>query len=88
MSTIKTIKSFGERVWGIIAPAHGTQANQNEISFFDVKALYDAAYEEKAKARANIGRFRTLIGQAEWLEAAYRAQLLAARPSSYLGKAA
>ena len=88
MSTIKTIKSLGGRMWAMIAPAHGAQANENEISFFDVKALYDAAYEEKASARTNIRRFRALMDQAELLETAYRAQLMAARPASYLGKAA
>jgi len=47
----------------------------DDISIFDVKLYYDAAYEEKAQARVNIARFRRLLTQAEALEAQYRAQL-------------
>ena len=83
---MKNIKNIGGRVWAWMNKA---EANENEISFFDVKALYDAAYDEKAKARANIRRFRALLAQAEHLETAYRAQLAAARPGpAYLQKAA
>ena len=49
--------------------------NYQEISFFDVKELYDAAYDEKAKARVNLKKFKALIQKAEKLDAIYRAQL-------------
>lgn len=83
---MKSIKNLSGLVMAMLTPG---QANQNEISFFDVKALYDAAYEEKGKARANIRTFRALMAQAEALDAAYRAQLAASRPGpAYLNKAA
>lgn len=49
--------------------------NQGDISFVDVKELYDTAYAEKAKARVNIKRFKALISRAEQLDDAYRVQL-------------
>lgn len=92
MKTMKTIKSLSGRMWAMIVPAHGAQANENEISFFDVKELYDAAYAEKASARASLSRFKALMAQAEALEAGYRAQLAARRPGPAMatlsGKAA
>ena len=62
--------------------------NQNqgsEISFVDVKELYDAAYAEKAKARVNLKRFKALMSSAERLDALYRAQIaeLQAKPFEY-----
>lgn len=72
---MKPLKRIGERVWAMFWTAG--QANENEISFFDVKRLYDAAYEEKAKARACLATFKTLMAQAETLDLAYRAQLVA-----------
>ena len=53
----------------------GPDTNQNAISFIDVKCLYDAAYEERAKARALLKTFRTKLKQAQRLEELYRAQL-------------
>jgi hypothetical protein len=79
MKTMKTIKSLSGQLWALIAPA-GTQANENDISFFDVKELYDAAYAEKAAARTSLSRFKALMAQAEALDTAYRAQLAARRP--------
>lgn len=49
--------------------------SSGEISFVDVKELYDAAYAEKAKAKVNLKRFKVLIIEAEALDLAYRAQL-------------
>ena len=49
--------------------------NNTEISFMDVKELYDAAFAEKAKARVNIKRFKTLMAKAEQMDVAYRVQL-------------
>ena len=62
----------------VLKPKNDNKANsgdQEAISVFDVKALYDAAYEEKAKARVNIKLFRSLMAEAIKLDAAYRDQL-------------
>jgi hypothetical protein len=77
METIKYIR------WRLLSLVSDQGANQNGISLFDVKALYDAAYEEKARARACLRTFRALLAKAEALDAAYRAQLAAARISLY-----
>ena len=61
-------------MWGLLINTHKND-NRDEISFVDVKELYDAAYDEKAKARVNLKRFKTLIAKAEKMDAAYRAQL-------------
>ncbi len=81
---MNSIKCVGQR---FVAWFAGAQANQNEISLFDVKALYDAAYDEKAKARACLKTFKALLEQAEALDLAYRAQLAADNARLY-GKAA
>lgn len=81
---MNTIKCVGQRFIGWF---YGAEANQNEISIFDVKALYDAAYEAKDKARANLKEFKELLAQAETLDLAYRAQLTAQQMRLY-GKAA
>lgn len=59
------------------------QNEKSEISFVDVKALYDAAYAEKDKARCNLLAFRGLMRKAKRLEAAYLAQL---NDNRYLNK--
>lgn len=46
-----------------------------EISFFDVKQLYDAAFAEKSKTRMNIRVFSALMAKAMQMDDAYRAQL-------------
>lgn len=53
---------------------YGTATNDNygEISFLDVKELYDAAYDVKSTC---FKRFEALMARAEELDAAYRAQL-------------
>ena len=61
-------------MWTLIKKM-GRYDNGQEISLFDVKELYDAAYDEKAKARVNLKKFKTLIEKAEMLDLAYRAQL-------------
>lgn len=61
--------------------------NLVEISLFDVKELYDAAYAEKAKARVNLKKFHKLMERATQLDLAYRAQLAAVQPFQY-GKVA
>ncbi len=81
---MNSIKCVGQR---FIALFKGHEANQNVISLFDVKELYDAAYDEKAKARACLKTFKELLEKAEMLDAAYRAQLQAEQVRLY-GKAA
>lgn len=81
---MNSIKCVGRRFASWLT---GTQANQNKISFFDVKALYDAAYEEKAKSRACLKTFKSLLAQAEILDLAYREQLKADQIRLY-GRAA
>lgn len=81
---MKALKCVGLRFMALIS---GDEANQNRISLFDVKALYDAAYEEKARARACLRTFRSLLEKAEALDTAYRAQLQADHLTKY-GKAA
>lgn len=74
-------------MWGKLIHKLAFNDNQAEISLFDVKELYDAAYEEKAKARVNLKKFRKLMGKATLLDLAYRAQLTKAEPFQY-GRAA
>jgi hypothetical protein len=81
---MKAIKSVGQRFAGWLGLA---EANQNVISLFDVKELYDAAYAEKARARVNVRTFRVLLEKAERLDAAYRVQM-AAEQAVRFGKAA
>lgn len=81
---MNSIKCVGQRFANWLT---GAEANQNSISLFDVKELYDAAYDEKAKARACLKTFKTLLGQAEALDLAYRAQLKAEQTRLY-GRAA
>lgn len=61
-------------MWGLLKRT-AKNDNLDEISFVDVKELYDAAFAEKAKARVNLKRFKTLMAKAEEMDAAYRAQL-------------
>lgn len=65
------IRKMRER---LVALACG-QANQNGISLFDVKSLYDDAFAEKAKARACLRSFKAQLARAERLDTAYRNQL-------------
>lgn len=69
---MKKVKNIKNKLWAVLSPA---EVNQNEISFFDVKELYDAAYAEKDAPNGNRKRFSALLAQAETLDAAYRLQL-------------
>lgn len=84
---MKTMQNMKKRLWAMLSPA---EVNQNEISFFDVKELYDAAYAEKDAPNGSRKRFSTLLAQAEALDAAYRLQLAMrkAGPAGIYGKAA
>ena len=74
-------------MWGKLINKLAFNDNQAEISLFDVKELYDAAYAEKAKARVNLKKFRRLMEKATQLDLAYRAQLAQEKPFQY-GRAA
>jgi hypothetical protein len=45
------------------------------ITFFDVKELYNLAYEQKAQARNALRRYRRIALEAQALDNAYRARL-------------
>lgn len=75
-------------MWGtLLKKLTSHNDNAQEISLFDVKELYDAAYEEKAKARVNLRKFKKLMEQATQLDLAYRTQLASTKPFQY-GKVA
>lgn len=57
--------------------------SNTEISIFDVKQLYDAAYDELNRVRDGISQFDLLIARAEKLDAQYRSQLVDAPTFSY-----
>ena len=78
------LKKIGGRAWKALHPKND---NKGEISLFDVKELYDAAYAEKEKARVNLKRFRALLEKAAKLDAAYREQIAQAGTIRY-GRAA
>lgn len=61
-------------MWGL-SRITAKNDNKDEISFVDVKELYDAAFAEKDKAHVNLKRFKSLMAQAEQMDEAYRAQL-------------
>lgn len=52
-----------------------TQEQQATLSLFDVKELYDLAYEEKAKGEAGEEAFKKILAEAVRLDLAYRRQL-------------
>ena len=49
--------------------------DSNVITFFEVKELYNAAYEEKAAARNALRRYKRIEARAKAMDEAYRAQL-------------
>jgi len=88
-SLVNYVKQFtgSKNMWGTLLKKLANNDNGQEISLFDVKELYDAAYDEKAKARVNLKKFKKLMEKATQLDEAYRAQLTTAQPFQY-GKAA
>ena len=62
---------WGRSVLKIIRPGND---NRGQISLFDVKELYDAAFAEKDKARGSLKEFTRLLDKAAKLEQAYREQ--------------
>ena len=66
------------KMWGLrqgIQRALGIKATKKDISFFDVKTLYNQAYEEKAKARNALRQYKKIENRAKAMDEAYRAQL-------------
>lgn len=57
---------------------------EHDVSIFDVKELYDLAYEEKAKGEAGKDAFKKILAEAVKLDLAYRRQL--AKAASYKDK--
>jgi len=45
------------------------------ITFFEVKELYNLAYEQKAQARNALRRYRRIEARAKAMDEAYRTQL-------------
>lgn len=70
-------------MWGKLINKLAKNDNVQEISFFDVKELYEAAYAEKAKIRVNLKKFQKLMEKATQMDEAYRAQLMQAKPFQY-----
>ena len=56
-----------------------TPANNDEISLLAVKALYDAAFEERAAALKAIKRYKAQMRAAQTLDRSWRRQLEAKR---------
>ncbi len=46
-----------------------------DITFFEVKELYNLAYEQKAQARNALRQYRQIAIKAQKMDEAYRAQL-------------
>lgn len=70
-------------MWGRIVNKLALNDNTGEISLFDVKEIYDAAYAEKAKAKVNLKKFKKLMEKATELDTAYREQLSNKKPFEY-----
>ncbi len=69
-------------MWGMIKKL-AKNDNKDEISYFDVKELYEAAYAEKAKTRVSLKRFKALMNKARQLDNAYRVQLGLISPTTH-----
>lgn len=83
-NTMFGLKRLGKKTIKVLRAKNDNNA---EISFFDVKEMYEAAYAEKKKARVNIKRFKKLMAKATLMDMAYRSQLTKAQPFQY-GRAA
>jgi hypothetical protein len=73
-------------MWGLLKRI-AKNDNCGEISFVDVKELYDTAYAEKTKARVNLKKFKSLLEKAEKMDLAYRTQLGLFQITKYEGAA-
>lgn len=81
-------------MWNLIQAGSSDQAikpkndNKREISFFDVKELYEKAYAYKAENMDDNARFNVLMARAQRLDKAYRVQLALKQTTRYEKKAA
>lgn len=57
--------------------------HNKEVTFFDVKELYDAAYAEKEQERVNLKKFKKLMAKATLMDMAYRVQMTKVTPLKY-----
>lgn len=62
------ICAVGRRISQIFKP-------KKAITFFEVKELYNLAYEQKAQARNALRQFRRIEARAKAMDEAYRIQL-------------
>lgn len=69
-----SIRAVGRRISQFFKKAKPSSGN-NVITFFEVKDLYNRAYEEKAQARNALRRYHRMVREAEALDEAYRTQL-------------
>ena len=68
------ISVVGRRISGIFKGRKAGKAQQG-ITFFEVKELYNLAYEQKAQARNALRQYRRISMKAQAMDEAYRAQL-------------
>lgn len=54
----------------------------DDITFFEVKELYNRAYEHKAQARNALRQYRRVEARARAMDIAYRTQLTLARKAA------
>ncbi|NQW47028.1 MAG: hypothetical protein HQ464_04575 [Planctomycetes bacterium] len=73
-----TIRSVGRRISQIFKARKARKG----ISFFEVKELYNLAYDHKAQARSAIRQYRRMEAKAQAMDEAYRAQLGLVRRSA------
>lgn len=53
----------------------GRASSAKDITFFEVKELYNLAYEQKAQARNALRQFKRIEAKARAMDTAYRSQL-------------
>jgi hypothetical protein len=63
--------AVGRKISNIFKPIK----TDKPITFFDVKELYNLAYEQKAQARNALRQYRRIALKAQALDKAYRARL-------------
>ncbi len=73
-------------LWGLklrISRALAPKSSNKDISFFDVKELYNQAYEQKARARNALRQYKKIEARAKALDEAYRTQLGLTRKAAW-----
>ncbi len=71
------MREIGQRMMAAVTGKNASKKKQqaDNITFFDVKDLYNRAYEHKAQARNALRQYRRMAREAEALDEAYRTQL-------------